>query len=99
LLFYSQWKCVKRNLLSILVVHVDKARLYLSNAANRRPIVHPPRDMRVWRATVEWYWQGKTKNSGRCLSQCYFVHHKAHTDWPRPSREKSATNHLSHGTA
>jgi hypothetical protein len=37
------------------------------------------------------------------LSQCHFVHHKSHTDWPGiqsgPPRKRPATNCLSHGTA
>jgi hypothetical protein len=45
-------------------------------------ILHIPQTIWVWRATVEWYWQGKQKNLEKHLSQCHFVHHKSHTDWP-----------------
>jgi hypothetical protein len=32
---------------------------------------------------VEWNWQGKTEVLGENPSQCHFVRHKSHTDWPR----------------
>jgi hypothetical protein len=31
-----------------------------------------------YRATVEWYWQGNSKNSEQTLSQCHVAHHIAH---------------------
>jgi hypothetical protein len=44
----------------------------------------------------------KPKYSGKNLSQCHFVHHKFHMDWPGMNpglrRERPATNRLSHGT-
>jgi hypothetical protein len=42
--------------------------------------------------------KGKPKYSGKNLSQCHFVHHKAHMD-PGLRGGRPATNRLSHGTA
>jgi hypothetical protein len=44
-------------------------------------IVYLPDDM-SWRATVEWYWQGKPEELWGNLSQYHFVHHKSHIDCP-----------------
>jgi hypothetical protein len=47
--------CVKK----CVVINIDGVAR-LETASTNRPIVHPPGDMWVWRATAEWYWQGKT---------------------------------------
>jgi hypothetical protein len=46
------------------VIHVNGVRLCLWNTVTNKPIVHPPNDIWVWRAMVEWYWQGKIKELG-----------------------------------
>jgi hypothetical protein len=48
----------------VVIVHVDRVRLCLWTAAINGPILHPPDDIWVWRATVGWYWQGKTEELG-----------------------------------
>jgi hypothetical protein len=40
---------------------VDGVRLCFWTAATDRALVHAPGVMWVWKATVEWYWQWKTK--------------------------------------
>jgi hypothetical protein len=46
---------------------------------------------------------GETEELGESMSQCHFVYHKSHMDWPgrEPGLrgERPATNRLSHGTA
>jgi hypothetical protein len=57
----------------------------------------------VWRATAEWYRQGKYKNSEKNLSQCQLS--TINPTWTDPCGntglrgERPVTNHLSHGTA
>jgi hypothetical protein len=42
----------------------DGVRLRLWPAATNGHNVYPPDDIWVWRAMVEWYWQGKTEELG-----------------------------------
>jgi hypothetical protein len=66
-------------------------------------ILRIPQMIWVRRATVEWYWQGKPKNSEKNLSHCHFS--TTNPTWIDPGAnpgllgERSATNDLSHGTA
>jgi hypothetical protein len=43
------------------LVQVYGMRLCLWTAATSGSVVHPAGDIWVWRATMEWYWQGKTE--------------------------------------
>jgi hypothetical protein len=54
-------------LLLLFVVHIDGAMLCIRTSATNRPVVYPLCDVCVWRATVEWYWQGKTEELGENL--------------------------------
>jgi hypothetical protein len=40
----------------------------------------------VWRATVEWYWQGKTEELWEKPVPMPLVLHKSYMDWPGPPR-------------
>jgi hypothetical protein len=63
-----------------LVVQVDVVRLCLWTAATNGPTIHPPDDIWVWRATVEWYWQRITEE---LVEEPVPVPvHKSHMDWP-----------------
>jgi hypothetical protein len=53
----------------------------LDDVSELRPLKDPG-DVWAWRVMVEWYLKGKPKNSERNPSQCHFVHHKFHMDWP-----------------
>jgi hypothetical protein len=38
--------------------------------------------MSVYAAAVEWYWQGKYKDSKKSLSPCHVIHQKSHVYCP-----------------
>jgi hypothetical protein len=44
--------------------HVDGLRLCLWTVTTSGPIIRYQDDIWVWRATVEWYWQGNTEELG-----------------------------------
>jgi hypothetical protein len=85
-------------------VRVGGVRLRLWTAATNRPVVHPPGDIWAWRATVEWYWQGKTRRTRRktCPSATSSATNPTWTNQgsnPGFRGVRPATNRLSHGTA
>jgi hypothetical protein len=89
--------------ITLVVVHVDGVRLCLRIAVTNKPIVHLPGEIGVWRATVKWYWQGKTEELGEstdpfplCPPQ---VSHGLNRAPNRDSALRPATNRLSRGTA
>jgi hypothetical protein len=62
----------------VYLAHVDGVTLCLWNANTNGPTVHAPGDIWAWRATVEWYWQGKTEEREKnCPSATY----KSHMKW------------------
>jgi hypothetical protein len=56
--FFNLQQQINKN---YVVDYVDGVRLCLWTAATNVPAVHLPADIWVWRATVEWYWQGKAE--------------------------------------
>jgi hypothetical protein len=88
---------------SIVVVHIDGVTLCLWTAVANGPIVHPQDDIWEWRAMVEWYWQGKTEESGRetCPSAILSTTNPTLTDLganPGLCWKSPVTNRLSHDT-
>jgi hypothetical protein len=57
----------------MVVAHVESKKwLCLWTAVTNGSIIHPPGDMWVLTATVEYCWQGKRKKAEKTLSQCHF---------------------------
>jgi hypothetical protein len=69
-------------LLSLLGIEHRSPGRPVRNCCHQRAYYSSPTCIWVWRATVEWWWQGKPKNSEKNLSQCHFAHHKPYADWP-----------------
>jgi hypothetical protein len=85
-------------------IHVDGMKLSLWTAATRGSFVHPQGDIWVWRAMVEWYWQGVTQELWRqtCPNATFSATYPTWTDPgvnPGPCSETQVTNRLIHGTA
>jgi hypothetical protein len=70
-------------------------RLRLWTADINGHIVHPPDDM-SWRATVEWYWQGKTEELGEKPVPVPLCPPQISHGLTR-ARTRASANHLSHG--
>jgi hypothetical protein len=52
-------------------------------------------------STLQYIDRGKPMNSEKDLSQCHYIHHKPHMDWPgrEPGPPRWQAGDLSHGTA
>jgi hypothetical protein len=61
-------------------LHEMLTRLFFVDGA--RLLFFPQIMIYEYGVLVKWYWQGKAKNSVKNLSQCHFVNHKTHMDWP-----------------
>jgi hypothetical protein len=84
-------------------LQVDSVELRLWTVITNGPIVHPPRDKREWKATVEWYWQGKNKELGEksvpsallCTTNPTWIDSGTNPDI---RGKRPGTNHLNHET-
>jgi hypothetical protein len=78
-----EWYVAGKYKVKICFVHINGVKLCLWNAGTNRPTAHPSVDVkRVWRATAEWYWQGKTGRTQRktCPSATLSTTHSTWTD-------------------
>jgi hypothetical protein len=72
---------------SFILVFVDGVSLCLWTATTNGPIVHSPDN--IYEHGDPWWNytdRRKVKIWQKNLSQCHFVHHKSHKDWPGPRR-------------
>jgi hypothetical protein len=57
----------------VIDVRIDVVRVRLWTAATNERFVLSSGDMWAWRATVEWYWQGKPAVRGLSHGTAFFV--------------------------